>query len=127
MQGEDMTKPPLTRDPTEVLESLRRTLEAKKKAAPPEAPQYSPKQSAAVIQLSRIADSSPSLKEAVPKEENYKPLTRAQNKLLDASVDIFAEPATTKDAAFMARELVQTSLPHKNPAIFPCGRAQTAT
>jgi hypothetical protein len=119
MQGEDMSEQPLTRDLAEVMESLRRTLEAKKEATPPETPQYSPKQSAAVIQLSRIADSSPSLKEAVPKEENYKPLTRAQNKLLDASVAIFAEPATTKDAAFMARELVQTSLPHKNPGNIP--------
>jgi hypothetical protein len=44
-----------------------------------------------------------------------KPLTRAQSKLVDASVAIFGEQATKKDAAFIARELVQASLPHKNP------------
>jgi hypothetical protein len=46
-----MTKQPLTRDLAEVMESLRRTLEAKKEAATPETPQNAPKQSAAVIQL----------------------------------------------------------------------------
>jgi hypothetical protein len=46
-----MTKQPLTRDLAEVVESLRRTLEAKKEAATPETPQNAPKQSAAVIQL----------------------------------------------------------------------------
>jgi hypothetical protein len=46
-----MTKQPLTPDLTEVMESLRRTLEAKKEAATPETPQNAPKQSAAVIQL----------------------------------------------------------------------------
>jgi hypothetical protein len=49
----------------------------------------------------------------------YKPLTRAQSKLIDASVLIFGEPATKKDAAFIARELVQCSLPHKNPGDVP--------
>jgi len=44
-----------------------------------------------------------------------KPLTRAQRKLVDASMLIFGEGATKKDAALMARELVQASLPHKNP------------
>jgi hypothetical protein len=39
-----------------------------------------------------------------------KPLTRAQRKLVDASVLIFGESATMKDAAFMARELVQAIL-----------------
>jgi hypothetical protein len=38
-----MTKPLLTRDSVEVLESLRRTLEAKKEAATPEPPQNAPK------------------------------------------------------------------------------------
>jgi hypothetical protein len=52
-------------------------------------------------------------------DTKYKPLTRAQNKLLDASVAIFGEPATTKDAAFLARELVQATLPHKNPGDVP--------
>jgi TrfA protein len=44
-------KQPLTPDLTEVMESLRRTLEAKKEAATPETPQNAPKQSAAVIHL----------------------------------------------------------------------------
>jgi hypothetical protein len=48
-----------------------------------------------------------------------KPLTRAQRKLVDASVLIFGEAATRKDAAFVARELVQASLPHKNPGDIP--------
>ena len=48
-----------------------------------------------------------------------KPLTRAQRKLVDASVLIFGEAATKKDAAFMARELVQATLPHKNPGNIP--------
>jgi hypothetical protein len=55
----------------------------------------------------------------MPKKENYKPLTRAQNKLLDASVAIFTDLATVKDAAFIARELVQATLPHKNPGDVP--------
>jgi replication initiator protein len=49
----------------------------------------------------------------------YRPLTRAQSKLIDASVAIFGEHATEKDAAFTARELVQASLPHKNPGNIP--------
>src|SRR5436309_1645025 len=49
----------------------------------------------------------------------YKPLTRAQSKLIDASVVVFGEQATKKDAAFIARELVQASLPHKNPGNIP--------
>jgi Plasmid encoded RepA protein len=44
-----------------------------------------------------------------------KPPTRAAAKLLDASVVIYGETATKKDAAFIARELVQVSLPHSNP------------
>jgi hypothetical protein len=48
-----------------------------------------------------------------------KPLTRAQRKLVDASVLIFGEGATKNDAAFVARELVQASLPHKNPGNIP--------
>jgi hypothetical protein len=49
-----MSEQPLTRDLAEVMESLRRALEAneaKKKTAPPETPQNAPKQSTAVIQL----------------------------------------------------------------------------
>jgi hypothetical protein len=51
MQGEDMTKPPLTRDIAEVMESLHRTLEAKKEAAIPETPQNAPKPPAKVVRL----------------------------------------------------------------------------
>jgi hypothetical protein len=52
-------------------------------------------------------------------DTKYKPLTRAQSKLIDASVLIFREAATKKDAAFIARELVQATLPHKNPGDVP--------
>ncbi len=48
-----------------------------------------------------------------------KPLTRAQRKLLDASAFIFGEGMTPKVAAFMARQLVQASLPHRNPGNMP--------
>jgi hypothetical protein len=48
-----------------------------------------------------------------------KPLTRAHAKLIDAAVLIYGEAATKKDAAFIARELVQVSLPHKNPGNMP--------
>ena len=47
------------------------------------------------------------------------PLTLAQKKLVDASVLIFGETAEPKDAAFIARELVQASLPHSNPGNVP--------
>jgi hypothetical protein len=47
------------------------------------------------------------------------PLTPAQRKLLDASAIIFGERATGKDAAFIARQLVQATLPHKNPGNIP--------
>jgi hypothetical protein len=52
-------------------------------------------------------------------EEPTKPLTRAQRKLLDASGEIFAEMAAKKDAAYLPRELVQVTLPHKNPGNVP--------
>lgn len=48
-----------------------------------------------------------------------KPLTRATFKLLDASVVIYGEHATKKDAAFIARELIQATLPHKSPGNVP--------
>lgn len=41
----------------------------------------------------------------------YKPLIRAQSKLIDTSMAIFSEQATKKDAAFLAQELVQATLP----------------
>jgi hypothetical protein len=48
-----------------------------------------------------------------------KPLTRARAKLVDASVLIYGEQATAKDAAFIARELIQATLPHKSPGNVP--------
>jgi len=48
-----------------------------------------------------------------------KPLTDAQRKLLEHSAKIFDEPATAEDAAYMPRELVQVTLPHKNPGNIP--------
>jgi hypothetical protein len=42
-------------------------------------------------------------------------LTAAQRKLLEHSAKIFDEPATKQDAAYLPRELVQVTLPHKNP------------
>ena len=47
------------------------------------------------------------------------PLARQQRKLLDAAAAIWSEAANPKDAAFLARELVQCSLPHKNPGDLP--------
>jgi hypothetical protein len=44
-----------------------------------------------------------------------KPLTRDQRKLVEAAVTIFGESATGENAAFMARELVQVTLPHSDP------------
>ena len=44
-----------------------------------------------------------------------KPPTRAHLKLIEAAADIALDRATEKDAAYMARELVQCTLPHKNP------------
>lgn len=51
-----------------------------------------------------------------------KPLTDAQRKLLEHSAKIFDEPATKRDAAYMPRELVQVTLPHKNPGNIPVWR-----
>ena len=55
----------------------------------------------------------------MPDKNKHKLLTRARSKLIDASVLIFGEQATKKDAAFIARELVQVSLPHSNPGNVP--------
>jgi hypothetical protein len=46
-------------------------------------------------------------------------LTPAQRRLVDYSVAIFDEAATSKEAAYMARQLVQITLPHKNPGDVP--------
>ena len=42
-------------------------------------------------------------------------LTRAQQKLMAAADDIWNEHAKEKDAAYIARQLVQATLPHKSP------------
>jgi hypothetical protein len=46
-------------------------------------------------------------------------LTRAGRKLLDAAVQIWEEDPTEKDAAYLARQMVQATLPHKNPGNLP--------
>src|SRR5947208_13422514 len=107
-----MIKQPLPRDLAEVMESLRRKLEAKKEAAPPE-PLQTASNDALRSTLSTVLQSGKG--RGMADETDYKPLTRAQSKLLDAGDLIYGEPATTKDAAFIARELVQATLPHKNP------------
>ena len=53
-------------------------------------------------------------------------LTPAQRKLLDDSATIFGEPATRQDAAYLPRELVQVTLPHKNPGNIPVWRRKNA-
>ena len=61
--------------------------------------------------IGEILAKSPKLKrqlKAVP------PLTRSQEKLVDAAAAIQMNPGDT-EAAFMARELVQCTLPHSNP------------
>jgi hypothetical protein len=52
-------------------------------------------------------------------DKNTNQLTHAQRKLIDYSVAIFSESATSKEAAYMARQLVQITLPHKNPGDVP--------
>ena len=46
-------------------------------------------------------------------------LTHAQSKMLDASEIIFSERASDKDAAYLARQLVQATLPHTDPGDVP--------
>ena len=59
---------------------------------------------------------------AVAEQLRAKPLTDAQRNLLEHSARIFDEPATKKDAAYLPRELVQVTLPHKNPGNIPVWR-----
>ena len=49
----------------------------------------------------------------------FKPLTPATERLLDFSCIIFDEPASSKEAAYLPRELVQCTLPHRNPGDVP--------
>jgi Plasmid encoded RepA protein len=113
-----MTKQPGNRDIAEIVESIGRTLKvrAKKEAATQE-----PSQTAAndVLRSARSTVLQSGKGRGIADKTDYKPLTRAQSKLLDAGDLIYGEPATTKDAAFIARELVQATLPHKNPGDVP--------
>jgi len=52
-------------------------------------------------------------------DKNDKSLTPAILKLLDAGTVIYDKPATSKDAAYMASELVQCTLPYKDPKNIP--------
>jgi hypothetical protein len=47
------------------------------------------------------------------------PITRAQSKLLSTAETIFNEPPDPEDLAFLARELVQCTLPHSDPGQVP--------
>ena len=48
-----------------------------------------------------------------------KPPTRAQSKLIDAAAAIRQDSADSEDLAYMARELVQCTLPHSDPGQVP--------
>lgn len=48
-----------------------------------------------------------------------KPVTRSERKQLDAAVAIRQDPPDSDDLAFMARELVQCTLPHSDPGQVP--------
>lgn len=52
-------------------------------------------------------------------ENGIASLTLAQRKLLGASAAIFDARATAKEAAFVARQMVQATLPHSNPGNVP--------
>lgn len=43
------------------------------------------------------------------------PVTRAHNKFLDEAVEIQLDRASPKDAAFLARQFIQATLPHSDP------------
>lgn len=45
----------------------------------------------------------------------HKPITKAERKLLDMAVEIHLDRATPEEAAYMARQLVQATLPHSDP------------
>ena len=66
-----------------------------------------------------ISDAVAKLRERIEINDERKRLTPAQRQLLDHSATIFGEPAAKKNTAFMPRELVQITLPHKNPGDVP--------
>ena len=47
------------------------------------------------------------------------PLTKSTRKLIDAGASIIEEPPTPDELAYMARELVQCTLPHSDPGQVP--------
>jgi hypothetical protein len=110
-----VTEPKL-RDLTEIAESLHRKIKAKKQAATQEPPQTA---SNDVLRPARSTVLQSGKDRGATAETDHKPLTRAQSKLLNAGDLIYSEPATTKDAAFIARELVQATLPHSDPGDVP--------
>lgn len=52
-------------------------------------------------------------------EKPTRPLTLAQRRFLEAAERIRMDRATPEDLAYMARELVQVTLPHRNPGGLP--------
>ena len=52
-------------------------------------------------------------------EKPTRPLTPAQRRLLEAAERIRTDRPTLDDLAYMARELVQVTLPHRNPGDVP--------
>ena len=90
-----------------VAELARRRAAAN--ATPPDAPPQS--------QTPQIDAPAPGKSPPIAKAESPKPseFTEAQRKLLKAGDAIFRTAATTEDKAYLARELVLASLPHKNP------------
>jgi hypothetical protein len=51
--------------------------------------------------------------------KELEPPTRAAEKLLNAAVEIRQDPPDPADLAYLARELVQCTLPHSDPGQVP--------
>jgi hypothetical protein len=62
-------------------------------------------------QVSEILDKSRKLPKLV---KSRAPLTRSQEKLIASAMDILSNPDAS-EPAFLARELVQCTLPHRDP------------
>lgn len=56
---------------------------------------------------------------APPEEPEPKSLTRSERKILDTSVEVRQDAPDPEELAFMARELVQCTLPHSDPGQVP--------
>lgn len=48
-------------------------------------------------------------------EKKSRPLTKAQRAIVNAAAEIRLDRATTEDAAYLARQFVQATLPHSDP------------